>query len=158
MGNFNAECADTIVSDFYEIHNPKNIIRKKNCFKNPKFQNFQNAVVIETGLSYFHKMFITVMKMYYSKQKPIIHYRKFKDFNNDSFIKDLQTFLTKSFNKEAIPFQALRGSVNVTLEKHEPTKKRYARANQAPYMNKSTVNILIYCAPKIIIFKGAHHN
>ena len=44
--------------------------------------------------------------------------------------------LTKSFNEEAIPFQALRESVNVTLEKHAPTKKRYARANQAPYMNK----------------------
>ena len=77
------------------------------------------------------------MKMCYSKQKPtIIYYRKFKDFNNDSFIKDLQTLLTKSFNEKAIPFQVLRESVNVTLEKHAPTKKRYARANQAPYMNK----------------------
>ena len=57
------------------------------------------------------------MKMYYSKQKPaIVHYRKFKDFNNDSFIKDLQTLPTKSFNEEAIPFKALRESVNVTLE------------------------------------------
>ena len=63
----------------------------------------------------------------------IIHYRKVKDFNNDSFIKDLQTLLTKSFNEEAIPFQALRESVNVTLEKHAPTKKRYARVNQAHY-------------------------
>ena len=93
-------------------------------------------MVIETGLSEFHKMCITVTKMYYSKQKSIIHYCKFKDFNNDSFIKDLQTLLTKSFNEEAIPFQALRESVNVTLEKHAPTKKRYARANQAPYMSK----------------------
>ena len=43
---------------------------------------------------------------------------------------------TKSFNEEAMPFQALRESVNETLEKHALTKKRYARANQAPYMNK----------------------
>ena len=77
------------------------------------------------------------MKMCYSKQKPtIIYYRKFKDFNNDSFIKDLQTLLTKSFNGEAIPFQTLRESVNLTLKKHAPTKKRHARATQAPYMNK----------------------
>ena len=77
------------------------------------------------------------MKMYYSKQKPsIIHYRKFKDFNIESFIKDLQTLLTKSFNEEAILFQALRESVNVTLEKHAPTKKQHARANQTPNMNK----------------------
>ena len=94
-------------------------------------------MVTDTGLSDFHKMFITVMKMYYSKQKPsIIQHRKFKDFNNYSFIKDLQTFLTKPINEEAIPFQALRESVNVTIEKHAPTKKRYARANEAPYMNK----------------------
>ena len=26
--------------------------------------------------------------------------------------------------------------MNVTLDKHAPTKIRYARANQAPYMNK----------------------
>ena len=35
-----------------------------------------------------------------------------------------------------MPFQALRESVNETLEKHALTKKRYARANQVPYMNK----------------------
>ena len=94
-------------------------------------------MVIETGLSDFHKICITVMKMCYSKQKPsIIHYRKFKDFNNDAFIKDLKTLLSKSFNEETIPFQALRESVNVTLEKHAPSKARYTRANQAPYMNK----------------------
>ena len=90
-------------------------------------------MVIETGLSDFRKMCITVMKMYCSKQKPaIIHYRKFKDFNNDCFIKDVQTLLTKSFNEEAIPFQALRELVNVTLEEHAPTKKQYARANKHP--------------------------
>ena len=33
-------------------------------------------------------------------------------------------------------FQALRGSVTVTLEKHTSSKARYTRANQAPYVNK----------------------
>ena len=101
-------------STLCEIYNLKNIIREKSCFKNPNYpscidliitnrpKSFQNSMVIETCLSDFHKMYITVMKMYYSKQKPtIIHYGKFKDF------KDLQTVLIKSFNKEAIPFQAL---------------------------------------------------
>ena len=35
MGDFNAEPADTVVSDFCEIYNLKNIIREKTCFKNP---------------------------------------------------------------------------------------------------------------------------
>ena len=57
------------------------------------------------------------MKMYYSKQKPsIINYRKFKDFNNDSFVKDLQSLLTKSFNEEAILVQA---SVNHSVLDYE---------------------------------------
>ena len=46
------------------------------------------------------------------------------------------SILILSFNEEAIPFQALRESVNVTLEKYAPTKIRYARDNQAPYMSK----------------------
>ena len=98
--------------------------------------SFQNSMFIETGLSDFRKICITVMKMY-SKQKPsIIHYRKFKDFNSDAFIKDFKTLLSESFNEETIPFQALRESVNAALEKHAPSKTRYTRANQAPYMNK----------------------
>ena len=85
-------------------------------------------MVIETGLSDFHKMCITVINMYYSKQKPsIIHYRKFKDFKNDAFIKDIKALLSKSFNEEAIPFQALRESVNAILEKHASSKARYTK-------------------------------
>ena len=38
--------------------------------------------------------------------------------------------------KQLILFQALRESVNVTLEKHAPSKARHTRANQASYMNK----------------------
>ena len=77
------------------------------------------------------------MKMYYSKHKhPVIHHSKFKDSNNGAFTKDIKTFLSRSFNEETIPFQALRGSVNATLEKHALSKIRYTRANQAPYMNK----------------------
>ena len=80
MGDFNAELANTVVSDFCEICNLKNIIRGKRLnFKNPnnpscidliitnKPERFQNFMVIEKGLSDFHKMCITVMKMCYSK-------------------------------------------------------------------------------------------
>ena len=149
LGDFNTEPTDTTLSNFCEIYDLKNLIKDKTCFKNPnkpscidliitnRPKSFQNSMVIETGLSDFHKMCITVMKMYHSNQKPsIIHYRKFKDFNNDAFIKDLKTLLSKSFNEETIPFQALRESVNATLEKHTASKTRYNRANQAPYMSK----------------------
>ena len=95
-------------------------------------------MVIKTGLSDFHKMCIPVMKMCYSKQKrSIIYYCKFQDFDNDAFIKDFKTLLSKSFNEETIPFQALRESVNATLEKYAPSKTKYTRANRVPYKNKN---------------------
>ena len=51
-------------------------------------------MVFETGLSDFDKMSVTVMKMYYAKQKPsVVHYRKCKNFGNDFFIKDTELFL-----------------------------------------------------------------
>ena len=80
MGDFNAEPADAVVFDFCEIYNMQNIIREKTCFKNPsnpccidfiiaiRPKSFQNSIIIERGLFDFHKMSITVMKMYYSKQ------------------------------------------------------------------------------------------
>ena len=76
MGTFSAESADTVISDFCEIYNLKNIVGEKTCFKSPnnrscidliitnRPESFQNCMVIETALSDFHKMSITVMKMY----------------------------------------------------------------------------------------------
>ena len=63
-------------------------------------------MVSETGLSDFHKMCITVMKIYYNNQKPsIVHYRKFKNFCNDTFIyKRLKTALSKSHSEQNVPF------------------------------------------------------
>ena len=94
-------------------------------------------MVIEIVLSDFRKMCIAEMKMYYSKQKPtIIHYHKLKDFNSEAFITDLKALFSKSFHEEIIPFETLKKSVNVTLEKYAATKTGYSRAYQAPYMNK----------------------
>ena len=88
----------------------------------PKY--FQGTVVIETGSSDFHKMCATVMKMYYTKQKPsIVYYRKFKNFCNDSFIKDIELLLSKLCNQQNVPFKILKELVNLTLDKHAPLKK-----------------------------------
>ena len=94
-------------------------------------------MVIETGLSDFHKTSATVMKMYYTKQKPsIVRYRKFKNFCNESFIKDIELLLSQLCNQQNVPFKILKESGNVTLDKHALLKKRYVRANQSAFMNK----------------------
>ena len=94
-------------------------------------------MVFETGLSDFHKMSATVMKMYYTKQKPsIVHYHKFKNFCNDSFIKDTELLLSKLCHQQNVPFKILKESVNINLDQNAPLKERYFRANQSLFMKK----------------------
>ena len=69
------------VRDFYEIYSCKNLIKDNTCFKIPlkpscidllitnKPKSFQNSMTVENGLSDFYKMVLTVMKVYYKKQK-----------------------------------------------------------------------------------------
>ena len=74
------------------------MIIKPTCYKNPErpscidliltncHHSFQNSCVIETGLSDFHKMVVTVMKATYRKLEPrIVHYHDFKYICNNSF-------------------------------------------------------------------------
>ena len=51
-------------------------------------------MTMETGISDFHKMVITVLKIFYKKQKPkIIHYRNYKTFNANLFKEELNNEL-----------------------------------------------------------------
>ena len=47
---------------------------------------FQNISTIETGVSDFHKLVVTVLNMFNEKQKPkIIQYRNYKTFSKKLF-------------------------------------------------------------------------
>ena len=51
--------------------------------------------MIETGLSDFHKMTVTVKKTTFEKLKPnIIHYRDYRKFLNDKFRENLISHLS----------------------------------------------------------------
>ena len=62
-----------------------------------RFISYKSSAVlsaVETGISDFHKMVVTVLKVFYKKQKPkIIKYRKYSNFNNDMFQEDLNNEL-----------------------------------------------------------------
>ena len=92
-------------------------------------------MTIETGLSDFHKITISVMKIFYKKQKPnIIRYLNYKNFNNELFINDVEE-LTSRYN-EPLKFESFKNIVDKILEKHAPMKKRFVRANQVPFVDK----------------------
>ena len=82
--DLNSEPTESAVRDFCQIYGFKNLIKDNTCFKNPEKpscidliitnrpKSFQNSMALETGLSDFHKMTLTVMKVFYKKQKPTL--------------------------------------------------------------------------------------
>ena len=96
-------------------------------------------MVIETGLSDFHKMSLTVMKVFYKKQRPkIIRYWNFRNFDNELFINEVKNSIEQEYcQNQSLEFGSFKKKVDNILQKHAPLKKPYVRANQAPFVDKN---------------------
>ena len=136
MGDFNANTSELNMKDFCDSYGFKSLIKVPICFKNPENPScidliltnnplsFQSSDEIETGLSDFHKMIVTVMKGTYQKLDPkIIHYRDYNTFCNDSFREHLLSALVmENFNKNNHLEKFLVVCVK-TLDRFAPFKK-----------------------------------
>ena len=147
------------MSEFCALYNLTNLIKEPTCYKNVgkptsidrilknHARCLQHSGIYETGLSDFHKLTCTVLKMFHGKQKPkIIKYRDYKNFNNITFRMDLLKELSLSKLKKG-DFDIVNTDiiiiVNNLLESHAPMKERYIRRNQAPFMNKSVRKVIM---------------
>ena len=96
LGDFNSEFSETCLNDFCDISNLRNLVNQQTCYKNldnpscidlflpNRPRTFQCSTTIEIGITDFHKLVVTVLKTCYRKQRPkIIHYRNYKNFEND---------------------------------------------------------------------------
>ena len=64
-----------------------------------KQERFLKTETVETGLSEFHKMVVSVFKRSLKKQKPkIITYRDYKRFDNEKFRESLITCFSTGKN------------------------------------------------------------
>ena len=85
-------------------------------------------------------MTVSVLKMHFRKLPPrIISYRDFSNYHNANFINSLTEILfevenTESFVKDPACFYKVCTGV---LNQHAPRKKKYARRNNKPFMNKA---------------------
>ena len=146
IGDFNAEDTESCLSEFFYEHNAENIVKGKTCFKslnNPSCidlfltnfpSSFQNTCTVTTGLSDFHKMVITMTKMTFHKNPPKeIYYRDYKKLDQNLFREELAE---KLYGCDSCydTFEEIFISV---LNKHAPLKKKFLRANHAPYMTKT---------------------
>ena len=81
IGDFNSEITEFAMKHFCDLYHLKNLVNVPTCYKNPLkpscidlfltncSRSFQDTQVIETGLSDFQKLNITVLRMFFSKQK-----------------------------------------------------------------------------------------
>ena len=140
------------MKSFCETYNLTNLIKQPTRFKNPgkpscidlvltnRPKSFQTTCVIETGLSDFHRMTVSVLKMHFRKLPPrIISYRDFSNYHNTNFINSLTEILfegenTESFVKDPDCFYKVCTEV---LNQHAPRKKKYVRGNNKRFMNKA---------------------
>ena len=150
MVDLNAGVENVSIKDFCTMYSLTSMINKPTCYKNPSNpscidliltnypRSFQNSCVIETGLSDFHKIVVTVMKTSYKKLEPkIINYRSYKFFCNEDFRASLHDILPlQSDNNCEKHFDNFISSCNNVLDQHALKKKKYVRRNKSPFINK----------------------
>ena len=152
LGDFNAGIEETTMKSFCESYNLTSLIKQPTCFKNPEKpscidliltsrpKSFQTTCVIETGLSDFHRMTVSVLKMRFQKLLPrIISYGDFSNYHNANFINSLTEILfegenTESFVKDPDCFYKVCTEV---LNQHAPRKKKFFRGNNKQSMKKA---------------------
>ena len=147
LGDFNVQENETILSEFLNAYNAKNIVKNKTCFKsieNPscvdlitdKPGGFQHTNVFETGISSHHKLVTTVMKAKFRKALPkYVYYCNYKNFNEQDFKLELRGKL--EVDVVDANYETFHNVYLNVLNKHAPIKTKVIRGNQAPYITKA---------------------
>ena len=140
LGDFNTEIYDFNMESFCTRNNFKCIIKETTCYKNPDNLtcidlsltncpiNFQELSTLETGLSDFHKMVLTVFKSEAPKSKSetprVVSYQKYKHLDNDKFKVEVSDSL---FMPDPSPmgYKNFENTIIDSLNKHAPFKRKY---------------------------------
>ena len=139
--------------DFCDVFDLSNLIKGKTCMTKKhsssidviltnKKQLFKNIGTIETGVSDFYKMALTMLRVHFKKLKPIqITYHDYQNLDQAQFLEDLRD----------VPFHLCEALANLDpslihdllvkiftekVDKHAPLRKRHLRGNQVPFITK----------------------
>ena len=103
-----------------------------------KPRSFQNTSVLETVLSDFHWMTVSVMKMTFRKLSPKrFSYQDYRNFDNSECMNSIHCVLSTEENE--IQHKDLNAFFKICLEllnNLAPRKKKYIRGNNKPFMTK----------------------
>ena len=149
LGDFNSEMKEDAMKDFCDTYNLQNLIVDPTCFKNPlnpsridmiltnRVNSFENSLCIETGISDYHLLTVTVLKVHFKKLSPtLVKYRNYRNFDILSFKEELKNCLDSN-NKVNLSYDEFKDTFLNVLNKHAPTKEKLIRGNNAPFMNKT---------------------
>ena len=132
LGDFNISMSNENMNNFCETYDLKNLIKEPTCYKNAinsstidviltnKPRRFLSSMAIETGLSDYHKMVLTVIKSYCKKIEPIITtYRDYKHFDDNFFRRDL-IYNLENFDKTIMRYEDFKNIFMDVLDVHAP--------------------------------------
>ena len=153
-GDFTAEIENNFLKEFCDLHGMKSLVRIPTCYKNPanptcidlmltnSNRSFQNSCTIETGLSDFHKMIVTVLKIYFQKREAkVINYRDYRNFSNEEFRQQvLKDILKATQNGDIVSYESFLSICQQALESRAPKKQKYVRSNHSPFINKTIMD------------------
>ena len=156
LGDFNVTDDEHRMKSFCENYALKKLIREPTCYKNPSNavcidviltnvpRNFQSTCLVETGLSDFHLITLTVMRKNFKKYQPkTVNYMSCKNFSNEKYRETLINNLSKeNFINNDDGFQRLCHISVDALYKHA-LHKEHARGNQMPFFNKELSKVIM---------------
>ena len=142
LGDFNVRIEEQHMKVFCDNYNLTSLIKQATCYKNPNNptcidlilsntpRSFQSTCVIETGLSDFHLMTLTVMKKSFRKFHPrLINYRSY--FSNEPFRECLLEKLSKEvFENNAERLERFCDINLQVINQHASQTIKYVRGNQ----------------------------
>ena len=148
LGDLNSEIGEEAMDDFCCLYHLQSLIKVPTCFKSSKTpscidliltnrpKNFQNSTVIETGLSDFHLLTVTVLKTTFRKRPPkIVKYRDYKKYSYWHFHHNLNVAFA-GIDLSKIPNDEYFSLLMEIFNKHAPLKTKYVRANDQPFVTK----------------------
>ena len=135
ISDFNSKISERSIHDFCVVYNLKSLSNTTTCFKNSENPfcidlllanlktNFDEAVVLELGLSDSHKLVVSVLKSYFKKEDP-------KYFDNEIFSNELEDELSK-IGLITLNYDIFKNFCMDVINKHAPLKRKYIRESHA---------------------------
>ena len=111
---------------------------------NNRQHSFQNSSAIETSLSGFHEMTVTVLRSYFQKVEPkILMYRDYKNFSNKEFRSIINTKNGDLQNSNETYLSSFMNVCKEALDKVSLLKQTCIEANSGSFMNKYIIKAIM---------------